>query len=54
MALTPVGHVAFYRSDFLIHGNNSANNASEGCIILPPLARHQIANSPDKELVVEP
>lgn len=52
MRLTPVGHDALGRTDFLIHGNNADNNASTGCIVLPPEAREQIAASADKTLLV--
>lgn len=51
--LTPVGHNALGRTAFRIHGNNAANNASHGCIILPPAIRQQIANSGDTVLNVE-
>jgi hypothetical protein len=54
MRLTPVGHSTFGRSGFLIHGNNTANNASEGCIILGPALRRQIAHSGDNVLTVGP
>jgi hypothetical protein len=54
MRLTPVGHTALGRSGFLIHGNNAANNASEGCIILGPALRLQIAQSGDTALSVVP
>ena len=52
MALTAVGHNAFGRSGFLIHGDNPTNNASEGCIILGPAIRRQIAASGDPSLSV--
>lgn len=35
--LTPVGHNAHGRTAFQIHGNNSINNASTGCVIMSPL-----------------
>ena len=54
MALTPVGHNALGRTGFLIHGNNIANDASTGCVILPPNIRSQIANSTDHDLNVVP
>lgn len=41
------------RSLFRIHGNNAENDASHGCIILPPDARKTIAASGDHALVVE-
>jgi hypothetical protein len=42
------------RLGFRIHGDNKSMNftASHGCIILPPLVRHQIWDSGDRELVV--
>jgi Protein of unknown function (DUF2778) len=52
MDLTPVGHSAHGRSAFQIHGNNRANDASHGCIILPPAIRQQVASSSDKVLHV--
>ena len=54
MALTPVGHNALGRTAFLIHGNNAVNNASQGCIILGPTIRNQIASSGDTTLTVVP
>lgn len=54
MNLTPVGHNALGRNGFMIHGNNVANNASQGCIILGPILRHQIAVSGDATLMVMP
>lgn len=54
MTLSPVGHVAYYRDHFLIHGDNKLGNASEGCIILGRPLRHQIASSGDAELEVVP
>lgn len=54
MALTPDGHNALGRTAFLIHGNNAQNNASQGCIILAPAIRQQIANSGDTTLTVTP
>lgn len=54
MRLTPSGHNAVGRSGFLIHGDNRAGNntASEGCIILSPTLRNQIASSGDRVLEV--
>jgi len=45
--LTPDGHDALGRTEFLIHGDSKKNpgNASEGCIILGPDIRKQIADS---------
>jgi hypothetical protein len=54
MNLDPVGHNALGRTEFRIHGTNSSNNASQGCIILPPNIRSQINNSSDKVLLVQP
>ncbi|HEY9097299.1 MAG TPA: tlde1 domain-containing protein [Thiobacillus sp.] len=54
MNLTPAGHNALGRSGFMIHGNNAQNNASQGCIILGPTLRQQIASSSDHILVVTP
>ena len=54
MNLTPIGHNALGRSGFMIHGNNVQNNASQGCILLGPAIRQQIAASSDHVLVVHP
>ena len=45
--LTPDGHKAQGRTEFLIHGDNKKmdNSASEGCIILGPEIRKKIADS---------
>jgi len=45
--LTPSGHKALDRTEFLIHGDNKKMNqtASEGCIILEPDIRKKIADS---------
>lgn len=54
MDLTPMaGTDTHGRSLFRIHGNNAANDASHGCVILPPDARRAIWASGDHELVVE-
>ena len=54
MDLDPeAGTDTFGRSAFRIHGNNAANDASHGCIILPPDARHAIWESGDHELGVQ-
>lgn len=53
MNLTPVGHNSLGRSAFMIHGNNVQNNASQGCIILGPAIRQQIAASSDNVLEVQ-
>jgi Protein of unknown function (DUF2778) len=53
MSLTPaVGDEMYGRSGFFIHGNNAANDASHGCIILGPSIRRMIASSADRTLVV--
>ncbi|SRR5579885_2793593 len=53
MALDPTPDTnTFGRSEFRIHGNNAADDASHGCIILPPDARHAIWESGDHSLVV--
>ena len=46
------GTDTFGRSLFRIHGNNEANDASHGCIILPPDARHAVWESGDHDLLV--
>ena len=40
------------RTLFRIHGNNQRNDASEGCIVLPPNVRRLIAVSADRRLEV--
>jgi lipoprotein-anchoring transpeptidase ErfK/SrfK len=53
MDLDPLaGTQTFGRAAFRIHGNNAANDASHGCIILPPDARHAIWESGDHQLEV--
>ena len=54
MRLTPAGHNAHGRTGFLIHGDNAKMNqsASEGCIILGPAVRQQVAESKIKRLLV--
>jgi len=54
MNLTPSGHNAQGRSGFQIHGNNAANNASRGCIILPRVVRNTISSSDNTRLRVVP
>jgi hypothetical protein len=53
--LTPEGHDAHGRTEFLIHGdsNTAPGTASNGCIILGPALRKQIADSGIKWLRVE-
>jgi len=50
--LSPVNHDAHGRSAFMIHGNNKADNASEGCIIMARGIRETIVASKDTKLVV--
>jgi hypothetical protein len=50
--LSPVGHEAHGRSGFLIHGNNAADDASTGCIIMARSIRLEIIGSGDKDLEV--
>ncbi len=54
MRLTPVGHRAHGRTDFLIHSDSIKNpgNASKGCIVLDFIYRKQIADSGDTVLNV--
>jgi hypothetical protein len=53
MRLTPdAANVMFGRAGFLIHGNNAANDASEGCIILGHATRLTVEQSADKRLLV--
>ena len=55
MDLTPVGHNALGRTEFLIHGerrNAPPGLASQGCIILGPSIRNQISASGDHDLIV--
>lgn len=54
MSLSPVGHAAYGRTAFLIHGDSSQHPgaASHGCIVLPQDARRRIAASGDMTLEV--
>lgn len=55
MRLTPdPTNEMFGRDGFLIHGDTAAMNhtASDGCIIMPPAVRQQIATSDDTTLIV--
>ena len=58
--LTPVGHIAYGRTEFMIHGGIPAGqpgsgDASAGCIILSPIGlRQEISNSGDNVLEVVP
>ena len=42
----------FGRDDFRVHGDNATHDASEGCIVLDHGVRLQVANSPDRRLLV--
>jgi hypothetical protein len=44
----------FGRSGFLMHGDSISHpgEASEGCVIMPPTARHDVDNSDDDQLIV--
>lgn len=46
------GTDTFGRSAFRIHGNNAEDDASEGCVIMPPNARKAIWESGDHTLSV--
>jgi hypothetical protein len=53
--LTPLpGTHTFGRAGFMIHGDNSLGNhtASEGCIVLPRVAREMMRSSEDRVLSV--
>lgn len=53
MNLTPEpGTDTFGRSAFHIHGDNARHDASQGCIILGPAIRTQIANMGEKKITV--
>lgn len=60
LPLTPVGHTAYGRTAFQIHGEIPAGqpgsgDASTGCIVLSPLGlRQEISNSGDTVLEVVP
>jgi hypothetical protein len=54
IALIPLGHSALGRTQFRIHGNNKANDASVGCIILDKPYRQKILDSGDDLLQVVP
>jgi hypothetical protein len=55
MNLTPQpGTNTFGRDLFRIHGNNSTNDASHGCVVAGPNIRNQINNSSDRVLRVVP
>ena len=42
MNLDPIGHNAFGRTHFRIHGDNATGTASQGCIIMPRFTRDKI------------
>jgi hypothetical protein len=48
------GTNVFGRSGFLMHGDNATGTASEGCVIMPRVAREQVWNSGDTDLEVVP
>lgn len=52
--LTPVGHNAFGRTEFLIHGDNNFSNqsASHGCIVISRTIRELMRESGDTDLIV--
>lgn len=52
LKLEPVGHNAHGRTAFRIHGNNKANDASHGCLVLPRSVREKIWTSEDTHLEV--
>jgi hypothetical protein len=53
MNLDPLpGTNTFGRTLFRIHGNNAQNDASHGCVILPPNARRAVWDSGDHVLEV--
>lgn len=53
MHLDPLADTnTFGRSLFRMHGDNSTNNASHGCIIMGKNTRNQIASSEDRDLMV--
>ena len=54
MDLTPDGHNALGRTEFLIHGDSVSHpgTASQGCIILPRVIREKISGSGDHTLIV--
>ena len=52
MRLTPIGHNACNRTDLECHGNNAANDASHGCIIINHDNRLLMDASEDRQLEV--
>lgn len=52
MNLAPVDHDAHGRSAFRIHGDNAADDASHGCIIMARPIRDLIVGSGDRSLEV--
>lgn len=45
MYLMPMGHSAHGRSALMIHGDNSTQTASRGCVILPRPVREEIGRT---------
>lgn len=56
LPLTPIGHDALGRTDFMIHGDSRSEpgNASHGCVILPRDVRVRMYDSGDRVLEVVP
>lgn len=56
LPLTPLGHTAHGRTDFLIHGDSRKHpgEASRGCIILPRYVRQWIIDEKHSNLLVTP
>lgn len=52
MRLGPQGHNALGRSGFLMHGDNAAHDASQGCIIMPFSTRYHVGQSSSRTLLV--
>ena len=52
--IPPHGPDIHSRNGFYMHGNNSSNNASEGCVICPLPARQGINNRGGGQLNVVP
>jgi len=49
IVLQPDGNNDMYgRNDFRIHGDNSSNNASQGCIIMGPSGRQKVVDAYNK------
>ncbi|MCG6262700.1 DUF2778 domain-containing protein [Vibrio vulnificus] len=54
LPLSPIGHGAYNRTNFQIHGDSIKNpgTASSGCIIMPRKIREKIWNSGERKLIV--